>query len=493
MEFKHRRGSVLIIFDKLSKLLLLILLLIVSVIFSDTFDFVDMLAPIIFILFSMIASLIGYCSTYYTVEENQLVVESGIFNKKRLVMSFDVITTVDLSQNLIFQLFNSYKIKIDNSSRSSGGENKTEIVLVLKKEEALWFKDVITKSKTQVASEQQDNVVMDQQVNITQEDVKNEISYSASFLDFLKLGALQSKISYALIIGSLLYALITAFITQLTDVSFEVLVDSFVKRSSVGFLIFSTIIFFYVSALIYSIVKSFIKYFDFKITSSKSHVKIQYGLFTKKFYTFPKNMINGITLRQNLLMRLFGYYSLEMVVMGYGEKTEDEEEEKALIFPIASQARAKEILSSIFPNYEIDFNYYKPERKALIYFFLSIGNILSLILLVVSLITGIAPLIIAAVLLLVFSAGSSVLKYYNTGIKSSEENVNVSHGGYHRNISIIKTARIESITTTASLLKRKQGVVSIMLGFVAPMGQGKIIAPNLPIAQFEVLEGKLKY
>ena len=189
MEFKHRRGHFLIIFEKISEIPLLLVSIIFSAFLLNTFD-TQALIPVVAILFSPILKLINYFFTYYTLTEEHLIVESGVLNKKRTELPFSTITTVDLSQNILYQIFGVYKIKVDNASQTNEIANQSKINLTLKKEEAIQFKKIITGNYTDAVNNQHESGA-----------IKGEIG------DFIKLGLLQSKAAYIMsiiaIIGSL--------------------------------------------------------------------------------------------------------------------------------------------------------------------------------------------------------------------------------------------------------------------------------------------------
>ena len=97
-------------------------------------------------------------------------------------------------------------------------------------------------------------------------------------------------------------------------------------------------------------------------------------------------------------------------------------------------------------------------------------------------------------LLLVFLAVIDVfLRYKNSGISVGDKNVVLSRGGFTKTLGIIKTISIESVTSRGSRLKRKAGLVSISLGYVASARAAHMTAYNLPAEQYEMLQGVLKY
>jgi len=471
MEFKHKRGSILILFNKISQIPIIILSIIVSIVIFKTFDF-EGLVPTLFIVFSPLAGVVRYFTTYYTLEEGHLIVETGVFNRKRKEIPFRVITTVDLSQNILYQLFNTYKIKIDNASQTNDTINKAEVELALKADEAFMFKQIVTQNTTK-------EIVFEENANVVKVSPK----------DFIKLGLLQSKFAYFFIIASTVGPLVAVIVSLVTGSdNIEKLFFSILSKTSLINIIVGTVIFLYLTALGWSIVNSLYTYFNFSISANNDSLKIEYGLFNKKKFTLKKSKINGIILKQNLLMRLFKCYTAEILVIGYGDNSDGEAHEQAIIYPIASMSKIKSIIKELLPEFELEQDTSKPKSKSLKYFFFNFGFVVASMILIGSLFTkNIIPIAIAGVIEL-FAACSIVLQYFNSGIMSSERNIVISFGGFHKNIAIVKTASVENITASGSILKRKQGFVSIRVGFVAPLRASKITALNRTIDEFEELE-----
>ncbi len=471
MNFKHRRGSFHIIFEKVIELPILIIGALVSIFLIKNFDF-QVVLPLIVVLINPITRLINYLSTFYTLDEGQLIIESGVLTKKRIVIPFSTITTVDLSQNILFQILKVYKIKVDNSSQTNDTANQSKIVLTLKIDEAIRFKNVIT-----------NGLVAQDQVGEDAEAIK------AAPLDFIKLGLFQSKMVYFFSVCAVIGPFVGIIAPKFQDVFKNVLIAG---------LIAGAIIFGYMLAVVFSLIKSVGTYYNFKVWSSGDSVKISYGLLNKKSFSLKKEKINGVILKQNLLMRITGLYTAEVIVIGYGD-TKQGEAEQAIIFPIASYARLKSIINRLLPEYSFDYTLSKPNKTALKYFFVSFDFISALVLAFIAvpaaLILQRYVVIVVAVagVILCLSVVSCLLKFANAGISVEVKNVVLSMGGFRKRIAVIRTDSIESVTARGSIFKRRKGFVSISLGYLAPARASRLSSGSLPAEQFELLEGVLKY
>lgn len=472
MEFKHKRGNYLIIFERVIELPILIVGALASIVLVKNFD-VQAIMPLVIILFSPISRLINYLFTFYTLEEDHLLIESGVFTKKRVEIPFTSVTTVDLSQNILFQLSKVYKIKVDNASQTNDTSNQSNIVLTLKISDAIRFKEIITKGN---------------HIEGVKETEAEEESIKAVPQDFIKLGLLRSKWVY--------FLSVSAIVGPLFGIISPIFKDMF-KNMLVSVFIVILIVTGYVFSVALSLIKSVVTYYNFMVWATDEAVKIKYGLFNKKSYSLQKSKINGIILKQNLLMRLCGLYTIEVIAIGYGDSSKEGETEQAIIFPIASFEKIRGIVYQLLPEYHLDYSLTRPDRRALKYFFVSPVFILSIIgaivLVVVSINISQVLVAAAALLMLILSTARAFLCFSNTGISVDNKNVVLSSGSFGKKVALIKTASIESIASTGNKFKRNRGFVSISLGYVAPARAARMTSYNLPVEQFTLLQSVLRY
>ena len=476
MEFKHVRGSALILFDRLLKIPGVMALVIISVIFYRKLDS-DVLFPLIILAFSPLSGFAKYISTYYTLEDGHIIVESGIFHRKRMEVPFQQITTVDLSQNIIYQLFKTYRIKIDNASQGGDNSNSAEVTLALKSEKAFEFKRIIAQEMIAESFEPEHwKVIM------------------ASPMDFIKLGLLQSKLIYFFSAAPFAVPVITGIAALVTGAkSSDEFLDMIFNLAPLGIVITGVIIFFYMIGLTVSVLSSLLTYYNFRISGDADTLRIQYGLLTKKKFTLPKSKVNGIVLKQNLLMRFFQCYRVEVLVIGYGDESDDEVHRMPIIYPLASIEIIKSILGELALDYVIADNPCRPDRRALRYFFFNAGFVISVLCFLISLFVRDFVFVIPAGLLVIIAGVSVILQYFSTRIFNGKNNITLSFGGYHRSIALIRTASIESITAESSLWKRRKGIVSITIGFMAPVLSAHMTVLNLPVEQYKLLEKVIEY
>lgn len=578
MNFERRRGNILELFDKISQLPLLIISIVVAIYAGTSLD-MNLVTPAIFIAISPFIKLIKYLFTYYTVTDSQLIIESGILNKKRTEIPLRSITAVDLTQNVIYQIFKTYKIKIDNGSQARGAVNDAEVEFALKEDLAFLFKKLVEKDAHSKSGEEidTDGYLASEEDSLANERRASEDLISAadqaqfaghasnaeqtasadkmtaaqytsstdsiasarqtkdfarpdrarektmpainsSPLDFIILGLLEQKMGYIIglfpIISIIAYALAMIGMTP-SEESVNNILETFFSSGPILILILIAVVVLVAGATVLAIVRSIITFFGFRLSADSDKIHIEFGLLTKKKFTLPKEKINGITLRQNMLMRFFGRYQMEIMVIGYGDKSDQQVRQQPILFPIANKRRIKEIVETLLPDFEGE--YYSEEKgglaggtspKAFIYFFVNPGFLISTVMLILSLLTIFLELplyfnetiatnaswifVPVAALIEIAAFISIYLQYKNTRILPTPKNITIVSGGYQRKVSVIKTSSVESITAISNKWKHRNGFASIKLGYVAPLVSSKIFVRNRALAEFKALENVLE-
>ena len=121
-----RRGHFLIIFQKSSFFSIIAgLIYLVFTIMRGNFSTDDFM-PLIILWSGFIGNTIKYFNTTFYVENETLKVATGLFTKKKIEMPLRNITTIDLSQDILYRIFKVYKVKLDNGSQGGKTTNTTE-------------------------------------------------------------------------------------------------------------------------------------------------------------------------------------------------------------------------------------------------------------------------------------------------------------------------------------------------------------------------------
>jgi len=248
----------------------------------------------------MVYSIINYYRYYFYLRDDELIIESGVFKRKKLSITFDRIQTINFEQNIIHKIFDVVRLKIDTAGSSkeefnfeSIGEEKAEALrsLILKKKKSI-------KSSSEAISE-------------TSEDIsKEELIFELDLLTLLKAGAVQNHLKS----GGLILAFMLWIWQSLQEIDMqEAFENTVVENLQGGVLFFSAlVVVFIIFSFAISLISTVVRHFDLKFSRIDKAFKIRGGLFTKKDISAKDQKIQMISWDDNLLMKLIGIKNLTL-------------------------------------------------------------------------------------------------------------------------------------------------------------------------------------
>lgn len=476
-----RRGHYLIIFQKSSFFSIIAgLIYLVFTIMRGNFSTDDFM-PLIILWSGFIGNTIKYFNTTFYVENDTLKVATGLFTKKKIEMPLRNITTIDLSQDILYRIFKVYKVKIDNGSQGSKTTDSAEFSVALPAEEAFELKRTLSGNTEQITEE-------------TGEAIKPFIT--AEIADFIKLGLIQSKLQFLAIAGPIIVAIFSliSFIANENVDNFETALENAFTGAFASAFIIIAIIMLLVFPTIISIVSSLIIYYNYRVTKHTDNILVEYGFFNKRKYTLQLNKINGVVLKQNLFMQFLGFYSIEVRIIGYGDnKADGTEQTQSLLFPIAKLDKAKWIINSLLPAFDTDFKVEKSPKRAYRFYFtrpLYIIAILASLFLFIKI--NWLPGLLVAVLVILMTV-SKLFQIKNSGIGLAKKTLILANGGFHKDIHLLKTNTIENIAGFQSFFKKRKNITDLHIGYMAPKTFSNLVVKNVEDNSLRKLERLLNF
>ena len=484
MKFGPTRGNILLIFEHFVKDFGLVLLLLMVTIWKGPQIVLANMQFLILVFINPITVLVKYLFTKYSIDEEKMIINSGLFVKKTMEIPLKAITTVDLSQNLLFQIFKVYKIKADNSSQTNDTSKQAEVVLALKKEEAFYVKDLL---------ESKGDLKEQEEIKKQNEEILQPV-ITCTATDFILLGILQSKLLYIITTFSAVFGGGTYIFSILfEEVDTSALIEKIMNLFSPAVGIAILILVVYILGAVSSAIVTVIRYFNYTVKNRNDALIIEFGLFTKKSYTLKKEKISGVTIKQSILMRIFGYCSVEVFIIGYGDSSEGNNKELSILYPISKLNQVNYILNEILPEMTFERNYNKSEKKSLRYFFFCarmffvIGVILgvSLVGMLIGDNTYLFEMLGVSFVILILTMISVYLEYLNSGIYANTKVVSICSGILSKKMTFVKTDKIESVSQMTNTWKKRKGFTTIKLGFLAPLRVSSIKARNVTFKQLD--------
>lgn len=478
MKFGPQRGCFVYIFEHLMHDFgLLFLAVAISLITGDWKEIWDNIPLIVIVLFAPVQRLFTHFFTYYSIDGEHMLIEKGWINKKKIEIPLVAITTVDFTQNLVHQMTNSYRIKVDNTGSVS--DEKGRVELTLKEADAFLVKSLLT----------------------TTNDTETRTVYPTrhvALTELILLGLLQSKIAAVLQVLGLLAAG-AAIVLRLLDIKENVVenVGSYFTESidSLLLIVGGMSVLLVISG-VYSAMITVVKFYGFQITDQQDALRIEYGLLTRKTFTLVKEKISGVRYRQSLLLRWMGYGMLEVFAIGYGDRADEEENETSMLYPYIRERELASFLETLIPEFADTEPYEKPDREALRYFFMHWSIGVAILCMVISLVVSRVSwqgAWMVGMFILLLTILWNFMDYKNTGIYGNARHISMTYGGLTRDTVFIKTRSVESIQATTSYWKKKRGVATICVGILAPAASATAQVRNVSLKIFLEIKDMLAY
>lgn len=306
-------------------------------------------------LLLIVIGIFDYFLKSYEVRDGALIYTKGIINKEAKNINLENIQSIDMSSNIMYQVFNLLSVDIN----LVGGKIR---IKPLKKEVALNLIDILRDLKRD-----EDTSVVHEN---TEEEIQREI-LRLSVKDLAFYGLLRVRFFAAL-------GLILALNDKIRDV-FKIIFDNEAyfdellqknAESVVGNItaLFIIIGIFMILVVIGSIIFTIVKYYNFLLTTKDHNLLCKYGLLTKKSLVIDIDRIQSVKLIYPLRYRIFGLAKLSVETLT-NNVSEDLSEQKSTIdvLPLVKKDFAQNFVEN---NLGIDLEYYdsleseKIQRKA---------------------------------------------------------------------------------------------------------------------------------
>ena len=310
------------------------------------------LGLILFFLVVIALQFAVWSKTYISLQDNAVVIERNTLNKKKNTIGIRNISNINTEQNLFEMLLGTCKVKLDTNSRSTA--DSTDVRIVLKKADALAFKQEVTRrirdaesgagkgfSAQQTASDAPGETLREAGMTPAGDAAETEdYDVRSDLADILQHGLFSVNIlSVAVIILGIAGAVGTVFRIVGSPDAAQTLIGA-VSGVLVAALI--------VASALWDTVKDFVRYYDFRAKRRGDKIYIRYGFFKKVEYTVPVDKIQALRLKQSFVARLGKRYMAEIVNVGMGD---DNDEKNSFLILYSTEAKLNERLTALLPEF----------------------------------------------------------------------------------------------------------------------------------------------
>lgn len=465
MEFK--RPHVINIFENTVRFWgLLIFPVIRGLLFSGQ-SFFDWIAgawfDILIILGIIGLGFVGWYFNLYNIEEKGIYSQKGILLKKQRYIPYDVLSTVTLDTPFYLAPFKAVRVYIDTDA---GNSNKADISITMNREDALKLK-----AKSRAAFVKND---------------KLRRIYRPKELYIAILSVLTSNTLTGVLF-------ISAYISQsgkLLGSEFENdIVNTVMDISDILALGIPPVA---TAAAVVILVGWFISFVlnllenkRFTVTRQGGNIEISKGIIIRRICSVSTKRVNMLEMRQSLITKLFGFYSVFVHSSGYGKR----KREVSVLIPAADKFESGRNLGVLLPEIPVGKKQISPDKKSLPRFatkpLIIIFSILTAMIFALWLLSRFTKLIlfvgIMSELPAVWFLIISIVSYFETGVGIQNGVYTLScNYGFRFFKSAVPKKRITKIVLRQSIFQKPLKCCDAII-YVYSEGKNKIIVKNLPL------------
>ncbi|WP_285057288.1 PH domain-containing protein [Pedobacter ginsengisoli] len=278
--------------------------------------------------------------TFFLDEDKQeFIINKGVFSRTTLTIQLNKIQQVNINQSLLQQMIGVYSLDIDTagSDKKEASIKAVDHTTATLLRQKLLSRDTSTTESGQLAASEAESVMPPflKLSNFTLLKVGITSNYGASI------------------------ALLTGFIFGLFELikdynsAFEIEENQLSQAFNRGFSVFS-LCFLLIAALVLilgtNIIRTFIKYFDFKIIKQKRALAVSSGLFTKHNTLLKPDKVQLSAYSQNYFQKKLGMLNIKVKQASYSSADEEDEKKSAVEIPGCDETERDEILKMIFDH-----------------------------------------------------------------------------------------------------------------------------------------------
>ncbi len=409
-----------------------------------------------------------YRTSRYELNERGITCSRGVLFKKKSFLEYSRINAVNKKQGIIQQIFNVAYLTVDSGSTNTAfnaeiliietGEVVDELMKRIKGQQ-----NKLNFNVNEESTIKEENVV---KANLFKFTSKRKIIYGL-------LNTLLASVSILISFG-IIYAIFGVLFQM------EVDIDGF-NFTQFSLLLIGIYLIIVLISFTMSILVSFVAYYNFEVFKNETNLEINYGLFIKNKNTFELSKIKAIRINQGLIKRIFGFVSINIDVIGYGEIYNNNYQKHSLnnvLIPLCKKSEFEEILLKILDKYT---PLEKQERtKSIIPFFswkvvgfsifFGLANVISLVwgiyfkqYLIMGIVIGTFTCFYLLILAFIFI--NAKLSYDYDGIAFNEEKLTIFHGGFYQSRIVVLKKNIIAIQDISTYFQRKKNIHSYIIHY----------------------------
>lgn len=259
------------------------------------------IAVIVLLILLLIHTILYYLNFIFYISNGEFVLTKGYFRKKILTVPLDRIQSVNTKQNLIQQVLDVVTLEID----TAGSVAKELKIQALEKSFAIELQKQLRPVKLKRTEAESDFQVKETA------GIAEEVILKLTPSDLMRIGISQNHLSAGLIIIAFGFQIFQQIQDIFKDKAEEYSNEfmGLISNSNWALITF-LVIFFLIVSVVFSLLRTVLKYFNFKLIKNEGTYRIESGLLNKRNVIIPHGKVQELKWETGPLKKLFGIYHL---------------------------------------------------------------------------------------------------------------------------------------------------------------------------------------
>ncbi|WP_025125937.1 PH domain-containing protein [Myroides odoratimimus] len=240
-------------------------------------------------------------------ETNSFIIQKGIINKSKVTIQLEKIQQVNLNQSFINKVINVYSVEID----SAGSKDKEATIPSMALSDADALKQILLNYKNEQVIDDTSTDTIDREQKLIEEQ-KNTKRISIPTL--LKVGVTSN---YLYTLGLILVFFNMVYDSIVRSISIEEYIDkeevtSYIEGGMPLAVLLYLIVFLVITVLVVNVIRTLLKFWDFKVTFSNKTLLLSHGLLSTRNTIIRPERVQKVEIEQNYFQKLFDICSLKI-------------------------------------------------------------------------------------------------------------------------------------------------------------------------------------
>ncbi|OQP23898.1 PH domain-containing protein [Geobacillus zalihae] len=416
----------------------------------NRFSWRDFIVPLAAVVYTVVMGVLSWIRFTYAWDEDRLLVEEGVFVRKRRSIPFERIHGISVTEGIWQRMAGVVQVHVEAAGDALG---EAEVTLrAISKEEARRLQRCVEQAKNKAE-------------NAAHPEPSANRPHPALFTLSMKEVWMASLTSG----GTLgVVAALCAFLSQLGDfIPYEALIRDLQStwNGHGGWYIALFILSLLLAAYGVAIVQNMIRYASFVVRKQEDTIVIARGWLERKAVSVPVARVQGVVIHENWLRRLFGYASVSLIHAG--GRLDGGGAGDVVLCPFVEKRRVASIIQACLPEYDLGVPFSPLPKRAKRRYMLR-----PLVWLVIPAILAAyieRPWGAAVLVVLPLGAWIGIRRFQIAGWSLSSKQLALRSGWFRQTTTYILKRHVQSLETSATWWQKRKRLATISIA-VMPLG-----------------------